>query len=53
MVQPLPIVANANLFAPNSGDNPQSGGPTLPPSSVSQVANTSISSSNDIMFKIY
>lgn len=46
MAQDLPIVANKNLTAPNSGDNPQSGAPTIAPGALSQVANTSVANSN-------
>ena len=47
MVQPLPIVANNNLLAPNAGDNPQPGSPTIAPLALSQTANTSVANSNN------
>jgi phage-related protein len=46
MAQDLPQIANDNLTAPNSNDNPQPGNPSTPAGARSVVANTSISTSN-------
>jgi hypothetical protein len=49
MAQPLPLVGNVNLTAPNLNDNPQSGSPTTPATARSFLANTSIALSNNTL----